>query len=347
MAGQRAFPMDGSRAKTDVYPNGGLLIDTSKVDPPDRFSYWADATTELFGPHTFCRRTAQPFDGQMITHQLGPLEVFRVKADPVAVTRTAHPPRSADEEYRLYLHLYGRCLVNVGDRQAELRPGDLVLAEGSEAFSMDCDGTDRWANLELRIPGTLVHPYANRMRKHTGIVMSGQEGVGGLVRRFLVDIAETLDRDQIGSEDARLAQSALDLVLALCLRSEWDQDSPSLQSHDLVLRQIKTYIEQHLGDPDLRPANIARAHFISGRLLYKLFESEGMSVGRWIRMQRFEHCRQDLADPALADETIMQIASRWGFRDAAHFSRFFREISGSSPRAFRAELGATAGSRTW
>ena len=49
-----------------------------------------------------------------------------------------------------------------------------------------------------------------------------------------------------------------------------------------------------------------------------------------------ERCRRDLVNPALADRPVAAIASRWGFVDAAHFSRVFqggiRSVSERVPR---------------
>jgi AraC-like DNA-binding protein len=59
-------------------------------------------------------------------------------------------------------------------------------------------------------------------------------------------------------------------------------------------------------------------------------------VSEWIRRARLERCRRDLADPALAGETILALATRWGMPDGAHFSRLFRAAHGMSPREFRA-----------
>jgi AraC-like DNA-binding protein len=78
-----------------------------------------------------------------------------------------------------------------------------------------------------------------------------------------------------------------------------------------------------------------RTHHISLRLLHKLFEEQGTSVGRWIRERRLERCRRDLRDPAMSDLPASAIALGWGFADAAHFSRVFREAYGCPPGEYR------------
>ncbi|MDI2132748.1 helix-turn-helix domain-containing protein [Yinghuangia seranimata] len=103
------------------------------------------------------------------------------------------------------------------------------------------------------------------------------------------------------------------------------------------------WIEDHLDDPDLDPAAIAGAHFISTRYLHLLFEDHEVSVARHVRERRLERIRRDLADPALRGVPVSGVAARWGIGDAARFSRVFRERYGVSPSAYRAGGGAADG----
>jgi len=107
-----------------------------------------------------------------------------------------------------------------------------------------------------------------------------------------------------------------------------------------ILLNVQSFVEANLGDPELDPERIARATFISTRYLHKLFEAEGTSVCRWIRETRLERCRRDMLDPALADETILAVASRWGLPGPEHFSRLFRSAYGCSPSELRREAKA-------
>jgi AraC-like DNA-binding protein len=110
-----------------------------------------------------------------------------------------------------------------------------------------------------------------------------------------------------------------------------------LRSRAEILLNAQSFIEANLGDPELDPEEIARASFVSRRYLHKLFESEGTSVCRWIRVSRLERCRRDLLDPSLRHETILAIASRWGLPGPQHFSRLFRSAYGCSPSELRRE----------
>ncbi len=54
---------------------------------------------------------------------------------------------------------------------------------------------------------------------------------------------------------------------------------------------------------------------------------------RHIWRRRLEQCAKDLCDPRRAGERIAEIAFRWGFGDASHFSRAFRQQFGCAPGA--------------
>jgi AraC-like DNA-binding protein len=105
-----------------------------------------------------------------------------------------------------------------------------------------------------------------------------------------------------------------------------------------LLAALQAFIDSHLADPELSPSTIAAAHHISLRYLHGLFEGQGTTVGERIKNRRLESCRQDLLDPSLAALPVNAIASRWGFIDAARFSRTFRDAYGQPPGEFRRHL---------
>lgn len=108
-----------------------------------------------------------------------------------------------------------------------------------------------------------------------------------------------------------------------------------LSGTDLLLRDIKAYVENHLRDPGLSPASIAAAGHISLRYLHRLFQRDGLSVGAFLRERRLEHCRADLSDPAQSQRRVCEIARRWGFHDPSVFNRTFKSAYGVTPGTYR------------
>ena len=109
---------------------------------------------------------------------------------------------------------------------------------------------------------------------------------------------------------------------------------------ETIVLQVRKHIEMHLQDPELTPRAIALAHAISVRTLHEAFELTGESVGALIRRRRLERCYADLLTPS--DDTVSDVARRWGFRDSSYFSRAFRRHYGVAPRELRSTRGLPA-----
>nr|WP_308287835.1 helix-turn-helix domain-containing protein [Streptomyces griseoincarnatus] len=99
--------------------------------------------------------------------------------------------------------------------------------------------------------------------------------------------------------------------------------------------RITRYIRQHLADRDLSAARIAAAHGISVRHLYAVLARSGISLRDHVHPQRLAECRRELAGPHGRARTIAAIGRRWGFVDAAHFSKVFKRAYGMTPRDWR------------
>jgi AraC-like DNA-binding protein len=100
-------------------------------------------------------------------------------------------------------------------------------------------------------------------------------------------------------------------------------------------QSVLTYIEAHLGDPDLSCRTIAGRHRISERHLRNLFMELGSSPSEWIWRRRLERAREDIVDPSMTALSVTDICYRWGFKHAAHFSRAFKARYGCPPSEAR------------
>ena len=60
-------------------------------------------------------------------------------------------------------------------------------------------------------------------------------------------------------------------------------------------------------------------------------EHYAMTVGEMVRERRVAHARKQLA----AGRSLSEIASETGFADQSHFTRVFRQVTGTTPAAYR------------
>lgn len=101
----------------------------------------------------------------------------------------------------------------------------------------------------------------------------------------------------------------------------------------------KAYVTRHLDDRELQAEKVAQALGMSSRHLNRLFGAEaGVTVASYIRRQRLEAARRDLADARMDGLDVAAIACKWGFASQSHFTRLFRQAYGLPPgqaRQFR------------
>jgi AraC-like DNA-binding protein len=242
------------------------------------------------------------------------------------------------------------CWVRAGavtmqdDQCAEFGVGDMRLFDTSRpfqgGFSPDVPVSEL---LLLRFPRSFLPLPTRDLRWLTGLRIPGTEGVGALSSQFLRQLARHMN--ELGPSDvARLSTLTVDvLTTALATALDARSEVPSDTRRRALLARLYAFVQEHLGDANLTPDAIGRAHHISLRYLHKLFQEEGRTVAGWIRERRLEQCHGDLADPRLNGRTISGIAARWGFTSAAHFSQAFRSAYGVSPSEFRRQCTQTTG----
>lgn len=73
----------------------------------------------------------------------------------------------------------------------------------------------------------------------------------------------------------------------------------------------------------------------SAALDLSVAQQDQRTVRGFLREQRWEHCRTDLADATHAGRTVGDVRARWGFQDDAVFCRAFKKFYGISPGEYR------------
>jgi len=291
------------------------------------------AVSESFVPLHVSSQGADHFRGVIRAASVDEVHVTDVRATSHVVERTPELIARGDRSYfKLSLMLAGTGLLIQDDREAVLQPGDLAVYDTDRPYSLVFD--DEFRTMVVMFPKHLISLPPEMIGQLTAVRISGHEGLGGMVVPYLTQLAGNLDQ-LAGNTGARLAHSALDLVSTVFTR-ELGLDDVSADPHRALVQRIRGYIDRNLASTELGPASIASAHYISTRHLHGLFQEQGVTVSTWIRTRRLEQCRRDLLDPMLADRPVAAIAARWGFVDAAHFSRAFKTTFGISPSEYRA-----------
>lgn len=303
------------------------------------FEAWEDQICHTFVPlRARCSDGASGFSGQVGSTMLGSVVLAQVAASHAQVERTPRLIKADDPElYKFGLQISGTSIIEQDDRQARLLPGDLAIYDTSRPYRISF--SDDFQMTVAMFPRSLVRLPEKHMASLTAVRLAGDAGLGALIAPLMKGLTAQLSgaRPVIATH---LGDAVVDLVTAAFAQQlQRPLDPGSTAAHRTLVEQVRKFVDERLQDPGLTSRMVADAHFVSVRYLQKVFEAEGTSVSTLIRTRRLERCRRDLADPGSEFVSIAQVGHRWGFPDAAHFSRLFRSTYGHSPREFR-KLGA-------
>jgi AraC-like DNA-binding protein len=175
-------------------------------------------------------------------------------------------------------------------------------------------------------------------------------------RTLVVDLlrrhADTLARSPaVDAEGAALAARVVADLVDACVALAGDAPRPvepmpppsvaalSAVRRHAVLQAVHATIDRRLdrvesdGVPlrpdDLAPRVLAAAHAMSVRSLHQLQETQGETLSARVRRLRLEAARRQLEGGQVG--TIAAVAARWGFADAAHFTRAYKDLFGERP----------------
>lgn len=280
------------------------------------------------------------FLGRLDARAVGDIHVFDIQADQHAVHRTAKLIARTPERYLKFTVVErGSGMIVQDGRESALRPGDMAVYDTDRPYSLLFDNA--MLMTVVMFPKALLAVPAEPLSRLTAVRFVSTDSVGGLVRNFVSSLSGELPHLD-GHITRRLHCTAVDLIGTLLEANL----ALAPRGHDVMLGRIHEYIADNLGDHDLNPARIARAHYISVRHLHALFEAQGTTVSTLIRARRLERSYDELANPLNATRSVSTIARGNGFVDPAHFSRTFRAFFGVSPTSLRggpsAEADATA-----
>lgn len=232
----------------------------------------------------------------------------------------------------------GTAHVSQDGRSSTVSAGDLFLVDPSRPFSIRTDHI--FTHSIYLEPDALrrVLPEADTM---TATAVPCREGAAGLFANFVDQLfacAASLDEHQ-ADQLAHALPHTLSAALATTARQI---DGAPSRIRAIHRQRVMDFLRDNLRNSALDAGTIAESVGLSTRYVYELFEDSGEPLMKRVWSHRLEHCRADLAAPALRARSIGEIAYYWGFNDVAHFSRAFKLRHGVSPREFRRQAHAAA-----
>lgn len=308
----------------------------------DRFEAWRDRMINTLGPMELSTDDPANFRATVATRRLGIVRVMSLTVSPFRWRRTARMIRNFDPEtFLLVLPLRGHLHIRENRADTTLGRSELALYGTSHPKELRvCPDGATARGIIVTFPYAMLPLHLQKERLLR--TFSGRDGIGALLSGFLTGVG-TGTSSYLPADAPRLGTILVDLLATRLAHQLDPTKSVPAETHEkTTLLGVLGFIQQHLSDPDLSPASIAAAHNISIRQLHRLFQSQETTVANWIRTSRLDRCRRDLADSLLSRMPIHAIAARWGFSNAAHFTRLFGKHYGISPQDYRAaQLGTS------
>jgi AraC-like DNA-binding protein len=253
-------------------------------------------------------------------------------------------------DWSLVRHAHPHCHVLL-----KVEGGDTQFVVGDTVYPL----TDRTAVL---VNGWQPHSYVHDAERPRTVILalyiepewlrafrpgwaaSGAPGFfnhpSGEVSPHIRELAMNLAADMMARPEARQTHEALlsDLMIAVIERfTPWRSFPASIRemsarAGDWRIRKATASMRSETGrDAGLesiaREVGLSRAHF------FRLFEaSVGVPPKVYLNVVRMERAVEAVLNQSAS---VSDISSRLGFAEPAHFTRFFRNHSGVSPREFR------------
>jgi AraC family transcriptional regulator, positive regulator of tynA and feaB len=288
------------------------------------------AATHLGFDITPTRRTPTTFNGAVSRRCFGGLALVDCASSPWLGRHGKSVTAGASEAIFGFQSVRkGVELVRESGREVTLTAGDIVLWDGWQPTEVEV--VEPFLKRTLIFPRERVLSVCPRLADVDALPPLGHSPPARLLARYVDALAMELPEldDAAG---AAAADAALEL-----LRGAVEPTVPTARAakRQALRTDVRRYVRARLQDPALCPESIAREHAISVRALHALFEDSGESVAGLVRRERLQRCLEDLERPS--GGSVTEIAFRWGFRDAAHFSRVFKREFGATPSDARHE----------
>lgn len=294
----------------------------------DRIPIWNDVVWRNYVPLSIQIAPHNNFVGQVSLSQLGSVRIVTSGSRAQSISRTPRLIAQDNEEYlMLGLQVKGSATIEQHDRQAQLRPGDFVFWDTRQPYNIIFPLD--WEMAVFQFPRSAFTFNHRNMDSMTALALNGQKGVTHIAAALLMGIANEARRQSF-ENDTSLLNHTLGL-LTLCVDHQLTSREVPLAYNEVLLRRINDYICANLANPRLCAADVARAHGLSVRQLYRVFQEHRRTVGDLIRHRRLERIKEDLASPSSRHMTIAAIARKWGFLDTPHFNRVFKDQYKTTP----------------
>ncbi|MFZ9585583.1 MAG: helix-turn-helix domain-containing protein [Pseudohongiellaceae bacterium] len=202
-------------------------------------------------------------------------------------------------------------------------------------FSPDTQGSvlSLAVNQQALDPGNQLQRLLNdSLSRPAVLALKGRDNVVEPLRRQLDQLAQELQRPQPEQRTALFALALLVLISVSRLAALQQQDEQVRRPGVLLTDRFRALVEEHFKE-HWSVARFAETLYVSLSTLNRACsEVLGQSAKQLLTDRLHVEAKRRLT---YTGETLDQIAWDLGYKDAAYFSRVFKQQEGCSPKAFR------------
>jgi AraC-like DNA-binding protein len=320
-------PGKASRVERSRIP--ASFFRTQTLPHAERFGAWRESVGVFLDTRLDARTDHAMFAGDVESYLLEDIVISRPRANGQKFDRASRRiARDGMDHYMIQLFVRGGTDIALGRRilKAERRIVGFDLGEVLDSFNSDFD------IICALVPRARLSPLLARPDSLQAEVPSAGGG-GKLLAEFMSNLFDSLP-DLLPQQTGSAARALSELIATAFNADAIAANDTSEFARNALELKARTLIRNGLGRATLDPGEIAGAMGLSRSALYRLFRDSG-GIAHHIREQRLRRCFADLVSERGHDRQIAEIAWRWGFADAAHFSRIFRDRFGCTPTEAR------------
>ncbi|WP_217987728.1 helix-turn-helix domain-containing protein [Halomonas salipaludis] len=302
------------------------------------YEQWNDELSRVYGTWVPSASASVCFRAQLASRTIGNFKLVECICDPCSASRGGRQIAADDlEMLAIQLIISGGEVFTIDSRSYRLGPGDLLIWNTTRPMKFEV--TQRLQKISIIMPLARLRSWL----PGTWHSIRNMHAHGSTASALIYPLVKSIV-PELFSGSIRNGEALTEGMLGTLVSSLGADGKVSICQKSQRLGLVKKFIEEHLDDAMLTPSEIAVSNNMSLRYLYSLFEEEGQTVQKFIIHQRLLRCQRELSNPSMDQRAISEVAYSWGFHNAAHFSRRFKDAFGVSPRDYRKAIIVKNGS---
>jgi AraC-like DNA-binding protein len=313
--------------------NSRQIWSTTDVGEDEAVDYWSDMVCDSIANVRARPASSRSFSGRIEHFTIDELSFSMVTSQAQQVCKTGKMIARSHEEYAMIIQITGQGTAIQDDRTAFLAPGAMTFLDCARPCGLHFH--DSFAHLIVQVPRRALPRVA--LPDATAVTLT-PDGPGRLICDFLLGMERQHRRDP--KTVGMLAPHALGLMTSALGLAAGKERLTGQSNAELTRERVYQFIRQHAADPALDAHIVAAACGISRRTLFRaLSGTEEATLTSLVRETRVDHMRRALRDSPF--RSLGVLAHECGFAGEAQMYRAFREVTGTTPAAYRDTVRAS------